>query len=134
MVLAVPYHLKSLGGMCISIELLKMDSWRVKNVFKSNNRVSFEAISSYMYELKDSSSLPERISFERRNSYCVMRIPMEKLKLRFMNPEAPEGPPHSRVTTFKVDILQISKFIVGELGEPYCTIPIKRKQVSGYDY
>ena len=46
MVLAVPYHLKSLGGRCVSIEVLKMDSWRVKNVFKSSNRVSYEVISS----------------------------------------------------------------------------------------
>ena len=53
MVLAVPYHLKSLGGRCISIEVLKMDSWRVKNVFKSSNGVSYEVISSYMYNLKE---------------------------------------------------------------------------------
>ena len=32
----------------------------------------------------------------------------------------------SQVATFKVDILRISKFIVGDPGEPYCTIPIKR--------
>ena len=31
-VLAVPLHLGKLGGRCISIEVLKMDSWRVKNV------------------------------------------------------------------------------------------------------
>ena len=30
------------------------------------------------------------------------------------------------VATFKVTILRISKFIVGEPGEPYCKIPIKR--------
>ena len=48
MVLAVPHHLGKLDGRCISINVLKMDSWRVKNVFKSNNRVSYEAISSYM--------------------------------------------------------------------------------------
>ena len=29
------------------------------------------------------------------------------------------------VATFKVDIFQISKFIVGDPGEPYCKIPIK---------
>ena len=29
------------------------------------------------------------------------------------------------IATFKVDILQISKFIVGGPGEPYCKIPIK---------
>ena len=30
------------------------------------------------------------------------------------------------VAMFKVDVLRISKFIVGEPGEPYCAIPIKR--------
>ena len=49
-------------------KVLNMDSWRVKNVFKSNNGVSYEVISSYMYELKDSPSLPERISFEKYSS------------------------------------------------------------------
>ena len=29
------------------------------------------------------------------------------------------------VATFKVDIFRISKFIVGDPGEPYCQIPIK---------
>ena len=35
--LAVPLHLEKLGGRCVSIEVLKINSWRVKNVFKSNN-------------------------------------------------------------------------------------------------
>ena len=64
MVLAVPLHLRKLGGRCISIEVLKMDSWRVKNVFKSNNRVSYEAISSYMYKLSDHPKITEGILFE----------------------------------------------------------------------
>ena len=29
------------------------------------------------------------------------------------------------VATFKVDVLRISKFTVGDPGEPYCKIPIK---------
>ena len=37
MVLAVLYHLRKLDGRCVSIEVLKMDSWRVKNVFNSNS-------------------------------------------------------------------------------------------------
>ena len=32
MVIAVPLHLGKLGGRCVSIEVLKVDSWRVKNV------------------------------------------------------------------------------------------------------
>ena len=29
------------------------------------------------------------------------------------------------VAMFKVDIFRISKLTIGELGEPYCKIPIK---------
>ena len=64
MVLAIPYHLKSLGGRYISIKVLKMDSWRVKNVFKSSNGVSYEVISSYMYNLKEHPKTTKCISFE----------------------------------------------------------------------
>ena len=64
MVLAVPYHLRKLGGRCVSINVLKMDSWRVKNVFKSNNGVSYLHISSYMYKLSDHPKITKGISFE----------------------------------------------------------------------
>ena len=53
MVIAIPLHLGKLGGRCIGIKVLKMDSWRVKNVFKSNNGVSYEATGSYMFKLTD---------------------------------------------------------------------------------
>ena len=59
LVIAVPLHLGKLGGRCISIEVSKMDSWRVKNVFKSNNGVSYEAISSYMFKLTDHPKITE---------------------------------------------------------------------------
>ena len=65
MVLAVPYHLREFGGRCISINALKMDSWRVKNVFKSNNGVSYEANSSYVYKLSTHPRVITGISFER---------------------------------------------------------------------
>ena len=61
MVLAVPLHLGKLGGRCISIEVLKMDSWRVKNVFKSNNMKLLVA----MFKLMDHPKITEGISFER---------------------------------------------------------------------
>ena len=64
MVIAVPLHLGKLGGRCISIEVLKMDSQRVKNVFKSNNGVSYEAISSYKFKSMDHPKITEGISFE----------------------------------------------------------------------
>ena len=65
MVLAVLLHLGKLGGRCVSIEVLEMDSCRVKNVFKSNNGVSYEAISSYMFKLTDHPKITKGISFER---------------------------------------------------------------------
>ena len=34
------------------------------------------------------------------------------------------------IATFKVDIFRISKFIVGDQGEPYCKIPIKSLKLS----
>ena len=64
MVLAVPCHLRKLGGRCVSINVLKMDSWRVKNVFKSNNGVSYEAISSYMCKLSTHPRVTSGILFE----------------------------------------------------------------------
>ena len=64
MVLAVPHHIRELCGKCFSISILKIDSWRVKNVFKSDNGVSYEVISSYMYELSDHPHRDSAISFE----------------------------------------------------------------------
>ena len=65
LVIAVPLHLGKLGGRCVSIEVLKMDSWRVRNVFKLNNGILYKAISSYMYKLSDHPKITEGISFER---------------------------------------------------------------------
>ena len=119
LVIAVPLHLGKLGGRCISIEVLKMDSWRVKNVFKSNNGVSYKAISSYMLKLTDHPKITEGISFE---SY-----PSTKKFLSCV--EDPSGEVevevNGGVATFKVHIFRISKFIVGGPEEPYCKIPIK---------
>ena len=60
MVIAIPLHLGKLGGRCVSIKVLKMDSWRVKNVCKSNNGVLYEAVSSsYMFKLTDHPKITE---------------------------------------------------------------------------
>ena len=91
-----------------------MDSWRVKNVFKSNNRVSYEAISSYMYKLSDHPKITESHPSSKKFLLCD-EVPNGEVEV-----EVNEG-----VAMFKVDILRISKFIVGEPGEPYCKIPIK---------
>ena len=45
-----------------------MDSWRGKNVFKSNNGVLYKAVSSYMYKLSDHPKITESTSFERYSS------------------------------------------------------------------
>ena len=127
MVLAVPRHLGKLGGKCVSIEVLKRDSWSVKNVFKSNNRVSYEAISSYMYKLMDHPKITEGISFEHYPStkkfLLCNEVPNGEFEVEV--PKDPLGRVNEGVATFKVDILRISTFIVGEPGEPYCKIPIK---------
>ena len=65
MVLAIPHHARDLGGKCLSISILKIYSWRVKNVFKSSNGVSYEVISSYMYRLLPYPSVDSPVSFER---------------------------------------------------------------------
>ena len=119
MVLAVPYHLRKLDGRCVSINILKMDSWRVKNVFKSSNGVSYEAISSYMYKLSKHPKITEGISFEQYPSTKKFLLCDEDPK-REVEVEVNEG-----IAKFKVEILRISKFIVGEPGEPYCKIPIE---------
>ena len=64
MVLAAPLHLGKLGGRRISIEVVKMDRWKVKNVFKSNDGVSYEAISSNMYKLSNHPKITTCILFE----------------------------------------------------------------------
>ena len=64
MVIAVPNDLKKLGGRCMRINVLRVDNWRVRNVLKSNNGVSYEALSSYMYKLSDHPQMESAISFE----------------------------------------------------------------------
>ena len=119
LVIAVPLHLGKLDGRCVSIEVLQMDSWRVKNVFKLNNGVSYEAIGSYMFKLSDQPTITECISFERYPSTKKFSSCVEDLSGE-VEVEVNEG-----VATFKVDIFRISKFTIGKLGKPYCTIPIK---------
>ena len=125
MVLAVPYHLRKFGGRCVSIEVLKMDSWRVKNAYKSNNRVSYEAISSYIYKLSNHPTITTDISFERYPASRKFLLCDED-----PNGEVEVEVPKDQVigvgiAMFKVEIHCISKFIVREPGEPYCVIPVK---------
>ena len=96
-----------------------MDSWRVKNVFKSSNGVSYEVISSYMYNPKEHPKITKCISFERYPSTKKFLLCDEDPKGE-VEVEVNEG-----IAMFKVEILHMSKFIVGDPGEPYCKIPIK---------
>ena len=122
MVLAVLHHIRELGGKCFSIGILKIDSWRVKNIFKSDNRVSYEVIGSFMYELLDHPRMDSAISFER--------YPAAKKYLKGVDIEVsvkdggPEAPLHG-IAAFKGEIFHMSMFIIGEPDNPYCTIPIE---------
>ena len=96
-------------------------------MFKSNNGVLYEAISSYMYKLSDHLKITKGISFERYPSTKKFLLcdgdPNGEVEVEL--PKDPLGGVNEGVATFKVDILCISKFIVGGPGEPYCKIPIK---------
>ena len=101
--------------MPFDIPILKIDSWRVKNVFKSNNGVSYEVISRYMYKLSPHLSMDLPISFERYQSAkkCLKGVDVEV--------RVKDG-----IATFRGEIFRMSTFIIGEPGEPYCMIPSDR--------
>ena len=63
MVVAIPKCIKMLGGRCARISVTNIDSWRVRVTFKSNNGVSYEAISTYMYKLLNQPVIDSGISF-----------------------------------------------------------------------
>ena len=64
-VISIPKFIKRMGGKCRSIEILRVDSWRVRSIFKSDNGVSYEALSQARHELSPLSHLDSRISFDR---------------------------------------------------------------------
>ena len=112
LVVTVPNHLKKLGGRCVRINVLRVDSWRVRNVFKSDNGVSYEALSSTMYKLSTYPRLDSGISFER---YPTAKKCLEGVDIEV---SVKDG-----IATFRGEIFRISIFIIGEPGETYCTIP-----------
>ena len=72
-----------------------------------------------MYNLSDYPKITVSISFERYPS-------TKKFLLCVEDPNGEvEVEVNKGVAMFKVDIFQISKFIVGGPREPYCMIPIK---------
>ena len=92
-----------------------MDSWRVRDVFKFDNGVSYEALSSAMYKLWTHPWLDSGILLER--------YPTAKKCLGGADIEVSVK---DGIATLKGEIFHISTFIIGELGEPYCTIPDER--------
>ena len=96
----------------MEIVILKIDSWRVKNVFKLDRGVSYEGISSYMYKLSDHLRLDSGISFER--------YPTAKKCLKGADVEVSikDG-----IAMLRGDFFCILAFVAGEPRETYCTIP-----------
>ena len=105
-----------------------MDSWRVKDIFKSNNRVSYEVISSYMHKLMDHPKITKGILFESYPSTKKFLL-CNGDQNGEVEVEVPKDRVNEGVAMCKVDILQISKFIVAEPGEPYCKILIKHLKI-----
>ena len=85
-----------------------MDSWRVKDEFKSNNGVSYEAISSYMFKLTDYPKITESISFERYPSTKKFLSCVEHPKGE-VEVEVPKDP-HGKVNGGGGGGLQISRW------------------------
>ena len=83
-------------------------------MFKSDNGVSYEALSSAMYKLSTHPWLDPGISFER---YQTAKKCLEGVNV--------EVGVKDRIVTFRGEIFHISTFIIVELGEPYCMIPDK---------
>ena len=122
MVLAILHHARDLGGKCLSISILNIDSWRVKNVFRSSNGVSYEVISSYMYKLSPHPSMDSPISFER---YPAAKKCLKGLDVEVSVKDVGPGALCGGIATFRREIFCISTFTIGKPGEPYCTIPSK---------
>ena len=112
LVVAVPNDLKKLGGRCVRINVLKVDSWRGRNVFESDNGVSYEALSGCMFKLSTQPRLDSGISFEQ--------YPAAKKCLGGVDVEVSVK---DRIASFGGEIFHILMFTIGEPGEPYCRIP-----------
>ena len=114
-VISIPKCIKPMGGKCVSIEISRVDSWRVRSIFKSDNGVSYEILSHTMHELSPLSHLDSRISFDRfvTSKKCIRG---EEIDVEVSVSE--------NVASFKGRT--ISSFTIGEEGELYCKIPGER--------
>ena len=102
----------------MGINVLRVDSWRVRNVFISDNGVSYEVLSHPMYTLTDQPRLYPGISFERYPAAkkCFGRVDTD------IEVSVTDG-----IASFRGG--RISSFIFGEPGEPYCKIPAERIKI-----
>ena len=64
-VVAIPKCIGQMGGKCVKIEISRVDSWRVKFIFKSDDGVSYEVLSHTGHKLSPFSYLDSGISFDR---------------------------------------------------------------------
>ena len=112
MVVAIPKYIKMLGGRFVRISITNIDSWRVRVTFKSDNGVSYEAISTYMYKLLDQPVIDSGISFER---YTVVKKCSGGAHI--------DVSVNGGIATFRESSFRISTFTIGEPGEEYCKIP-----------
>ena len=82
------------------IDVLRVDSWRVRNVFKSDNGVSYEALSSAMYKLSTHPRLDSGISLELYPAakQCLGGVDIEV--------SVKDG-----IATFRGEIFRISTFL-----------------------
>ena len=85
-----------------------------RNVFESDNGVSHEAYSSYVYKLSDHPQMESTISFEQ---YLAAKKCLGGVDI--------EVSVKDRIASFRGEIFCIPTFTIGELGQPYCTIPDK---------
>ena len=118
MVVAIPKCIKMLGGRCVRINVMTIDSWRVRVTFKSNNGVSYEEISRYMYKLLDQPVIDSGISFER---YTVAKKCLGGIDVEV---SVNEG-----IATFRGSSFRISTFTIGKPGEEYCKIPSSKLNI-----
>ena len=98
-------YLKKLGGRCVKIRVTNIDSWRVRVTFESNNIISYEAISAYMYKLLDQPVIDSEISFERYATVKKCSVEVDK----DVEVSVKDG-----IATFKGGIMRMSTFIIGE--------------------
>ena len=102
----------------MGLNVLWVESWRVRNVFISDNGVSYEVLSHPMYTLTDQPRLYSRILFEHYPAAkkCFSGVDTD------IEVNVADG-----VTSFRGG--RILSFIIGELGEPYCKIPAERIKI-----